>query len=204
MIRRNVLAGGSASKYPADNFFPTVAAWKAEFLGFDVSDYHLLPTSAYVGVGTDGRNLGADVDGVMAQAANALSGDDRMPPGTSQVRVTTSGLPDAMFNQAYAQTLACSGGSAPCAWMLVDASLPSGMTFDAAAAVVSGTPSAVETGTLTVMASRSDVTSQQQHHHADADRRCAAIRFLIAARTRKDKWDRRTRLRRPSVALSAP
>lgn len=152
VIRRNVLAGGSSSKYPTDNFFPTVAAWKAEFVNYDLPDYHLLSTSVDVGIGTDGRNLGADVDAVMSQAANALSGDNRLAPGIIPVRITTSTLPDAVFHEAYSQSLACAGGSMPCAWSLVDASLPAGLAFDSASGAVAGTPTDVQTGTVTVLA----------------------------------------------------
>jgi hypothetical protein len=76
-VTRNVLAGGSASKYPAGNFFPTVAAWQADFANFVNGDYHLLPTSAYKKAATDGTDLGASIDLVSSEAAIALSGDNR-------------------------------------------------------------------------------------------------------------------------------
>ena len=52
----------------------------------------------------------------------------------------------------YAQTLACSGGTFGCAWQIVDAELPAGIGFDPVAAVVMGTPTAVESGSITVQA----------------------------------------------------
>src|SRR5262249_12724457 len=39
-VLANVLAGGSASKYPAGNFFPAVAAWQATFVNYAAGDYH--------------------------------------------------------------------------------------------------------------------------------------------------------------------
>jgi len=57
-----------------------------------------------------------------------------------------------MLNQYYAQSLACSAGSTPCAWQLVESTLPAGVSFDPVAGVVLGTPSRVETGLVTVSA----------------------------------------------------
>jgi hypothetical protein len=151
-IRRNVLAGGSASKYPADNFFPTVATWKAGFVNFDGGDYHLLVPNVYAGAGTDGADLGANVETVSSEAAKALSGDNRTAQPINSVRITTASLPNAVAYQSYAQSLSCSGGNAPCAWQLVTSALPAGLSFDAAAGVVLGTPTAVQTGNVTVTA----------------------------------------------------
>jgi len=153
VIGRNVLAGGSASKYPADNFFPTVTAWKAGFTAFDSSDYHLLSSSGYLGAGTDGADLGANIDAVNAHAANAISGDNRLPPGASHVQITTTSLPNGQLNVPYSQVLGCSGSTSVCVWTAVAATLPSGLTFDPSIAIISGTANAVETGMLTVTVS---------------------------------------------------
>jgi hypothetical protein len=58
VVRRNVLAGGSASRYPADNFFPTVTTFMANFQDPTNRDYRLIGTSPYLGAGTDGQDLG--------------------------------------------------------------------------------------------------------------------------------------------------
>src|SRR6185503_1820887 len=34
VVRANVLAGGNASKYPAGNFFPSMAVWPGNFLNY--------------------------------------------------------------------------------------------------------------------------------------------------------------------------
>jgi hypothetical protein len=75
LVTRNVLAGGSASKYPAGNYFPSTAAWQAEFADYAGGDYHLEPTSAFKNAGTDGADLGANIDEVNAAVASAISGD---------------------------------------------------------------------------------------------------------------------------------
>jgi len=152
IVSRNVLAGGSASKYPTGNFFPTTAAWPTLFAGYTTGDYHLAPSSVYKNAGTDGDDLGADIDAINAQTASALSGDNTVPPGVNPVRILTTSLDNAVFNQPYAQSLVCSGGTGACAWSMGDASLPAGLMFDPLAAVVTGTPTAVQTGTITVNA----------------------------------------------------
>jgi hypothetical protein len=60
----NVLAGGTGSAYPAGNFFPSVTTWKAGFVDYTGGDYRLLPTSPYKLRGTDGKDLGADIDAI--------------------------------------------------------------------------------------------------------------------------------------------
>jgi len=150
IVSRNVLAGGSASKYPTGNFFPTTAAWPSLFVGYTAGDYHLAPSSGYLSAGTDGDGLGADIDAINAQTASALSGDNTVPPGVSPVRILTTSLDDAVLNQPYAQSLVCTGGMSACAWSVRDASLPAGLMFDPVAAALTGTPTAVQTGTITV------------------------------------------------------
>jgi putative Ig domain-containing protein len=152
VVDGNVLAGGTASKYPTGNFFPTTAAWQAGFVDYAGGDYHLLAASGLKGAGTDGKDPGADIDLVAQQTANAVSGDNSVTAGTSHVQITTTILPDGMVNQAYAQTLTCTGGSSRCAWQVVDSRLPAGINFDPLAAVLIGTPTSVETGSMTVEA----------------------------------------------------
>ena len=153
IVRGNALAGGAASKYPAGNFFPTVAAWPSLFTGYAVGDYHLAASSGLINAGTDGKDVGANVEIINAQSAVALSGDDRMPPGAIPIVITPSTLPNAVLNQPYAQSLTCNEGRLACTWTVRDASLPAGLAFDAVAGLVFGTPTAVQTGTLTVDAS---------------------------------------------------
>src|SRR5204863_9988771 len=90
VVGANVLAGGTASRYPTGNYFPAVASWQGNFVNYAGGDYHLAATSAYKNAGTDGTDLGADIDGVTAQAANALSGDNRQAATALQVRILTT------------------------------------------------------------------------------------------------------------------
>jgi len=61
------------SKWPAGNYFPVNAA-AVQFVNFNNGvggDYHLLPSSPYKNAGPDGKDLGADVDAILAATANA-------------------------------------------------------------------------------------------------------------------------------------
>jgi hypothetical protein len=61
-IAGNVLAGGRASRYPAGNFFPSVAQWLADFVDAAQSNYRLGPRSPYRKAARDGTDLGANID----------------------------------------------------------------------------------------------------------------------------------------------
>jgi PKD repeat protein len=76
-VVRNVMAGGSASKYPADNLFPSVAALMGEFAD---ASYRLRSTSPYKFAGTDGADLGADIERLTELTTLALSGGDSTVP----------------------------------------------------------------------------------------------------------------------------
>jgi hypothetical protein len=60
-----------AAKWPSGNFFPmaTTAIQFVNHNGGNGGDYHLRSSSPYKGMGTDGRDLGADADAVGAATA---------------------------------------------------------------------------------------------------------------------------------------
>jgi hypothetical protein len=60
-MRRNVLAGGTASKYPSDNFFPPTAEFLRNFVSASAGDYRLASSSPYNNAGTDGTDVGVNV-----------------------------------------------------------------------------------------------------------------------------------------------
>jgi hypothetical protein len=79
VVRDNVLAAGSASAYPAGNFFPSVTNWQAEFADYASGDYRLRESSLYVAVGTDGADLGMDLAKISAALAGRLAGTNDPP-----------------------------------------------------------------------------------------------------------------------------
>ena len=64
-------SSASAATWPSRNFFPAAAA-AVQFVNYNGGnggDYHLQPSSPYKGLGTDGKDLGADVDAVESATA---------------------------------------------------------------------------------------------------------------------------------------
>jgi hypothetical protein len=61
-IRRNVLAGGRADRYPPDNDFPELPEFFEQFEDPEAADYRLKRRSRFRGAGTDGGPIGADID----------------------------------------------------------------------------------------------------------------------------------------------
>jgi len=68
---KNVLAGASPSQYPAGNFFPR----SLEDVGFvdrAAGDYRLAASSPYKNAGTDGKDIGADIDALRRSSTFSL------------------------------------------------------------------------------------------------------------------------------------
>ena len=61
VIAYNVLAGGRATAYPADNLFPSVDELRRQFVNAAAHDYRLVPRSVWLHAADDGRALGADL-----------------------------------------------------------------------------------------------------------------------------------------------
>jgi hypothetical protein len=77
----NAIVGAAGRLYPPDNFWPPTV----EDVGFadaGAGDYRLAADSPYRGAGTDGRDVGADLEALNAAIAEALSGRrTSRPPG---------------------------------------------------------------------------------------------------------------------------
>lgn len=58
-VTANVIADGAAARYPAGNFFPSLAQFKSQFRSFASGDYRLVANSPWLHAGTDGDALGA-------------------------------------------------------------------------------------------------------------------------------------------------
>jgi PKD repeat protein len=88
-FRRNVLAGGNASSYPSDNFFPSVTDFLAQFVNYSGGDFRLASSSPYLLKGTDGKNIGADIGAITA----ALGGGTAAEPSTNAAPTASAGGP---------------------------------------------------------------------------------------------------------------
>jgi hypothetical protein len=73
VFARNVLPGGDPLGYPPDNSFPAALA-QVGFADFAGGDYRLGASSPYKDAGTDGRDIGADIDELLVATATAVSG----------------------------------------------------------------------------------------------------------------------------------
>ncbi|MDA8080866.1 MAG: putative Ig domain-containing protein [Actinomycetota bacterium] len=72
------------------------------------------------------------------------------PSPANQLMILTSTLPPGVTNQPYSATLRASGGIAPYSWTLRSGTLPKGLTLNASAGVISGTPLSASVNPLTV------------------------------------------------------
>ncbi len=69
--------GVTPAYYPAGNFFPP--DWPTvQFVDFAGGDYHLQPTSPYHNAGTDGKDVGTNIDAVEAATATAEPSSTRV------------------------------------------------------------------------------------------------------------------------------
>ena len=68
IVRRNVIVGGHAGSYPADNFFPGSVDGVA-FANRPEGRHRLGPASPYRRAGTDGHDIGVDFEALMGALA---------------------------------------------------------------------------------------------------------------------------------------
>ncbi|HXW05851.1 MAG TPA: right-handed parallel beta-helix repeat-containing protein [Vicinamibacterales bacterium] len=73
-VRRNVVAGAPASRYPPDNFYPAVDEFFGQFVSPARGNYRLRPGSRFRTAATDGTMIGADIDAIMRRVARARTG----------------------------------------------------------------------------------------------------------------------------------
>ncbi|MGH9851754.1 MAG: hypothetical protein ACREBD_18110, partial [Blastocatellia bacterium] len=61
IFKKNVMVGGPSDSYPADNFFPATLD-SVKFVNTASGNFRLEATSPYKNAGTDGKDLGCDMD----------------------------------------------------------------------------------------------------------------------------------------------
>jgi hypothetical protein len=114
--------------------FPMGSAFVSQFVNYNgpagqagyLGDYHLASSSPYINQGTDGANIGANVDKILLMTANVRS-DTTYPSAT----ITTFSLPNATVGTPYSQQLAGTGASDMRVWTLASgSSLPTWLTLD--------------------------------------------------------------------------
>jgi hypothetical protein len=98
----NALVAGRSTDYPAGNFFPP-SITDVGFVDAPGGHYALAPSSPYRGAGTDGQDLGADVDALDAATAGVIDGGGGVTPSADLVVIAlgtppTSAAPGGSFS----------------------------------------------------------------------------------------------------------
>jgi PKD repeat protein len=88
LFTNNVLVGGPAAAYPANNFFPPLMSLVG-FVDFAGGNYRLAETSLYRHAATDGADIGVNVDALQAVIGGGSSGNQ--PPQVSIAATPVSG-----------------------------------------------------------------------------------------------------------------
>ena len=129
--------------------FPDGAAFTGQFVNYNngyLGDYHLALTSPYHNAGTDGKDIGADINAVIAKTSGV-----RAATTYPALSVTTAALPNGTVGAAYSQTLAASSGASPFKmWTLLSGALPAGLNTLDTDGTLSGTPTAAGMFAFTV------------------------------------------------------
>lgn len=142
-VEFNIL--GSALKFDWCNTFNPVMLGLAFVLGFSERFF-------------DGilDQLNRKVEQTAAPSSSAPS----TPSAVPLTIVTAAVLPEGKVGQAYAQTLAASGGTSPYKWSLVTGTLPAGLSITSAGQVA-GTPTAKGTAKFTLQVSDAAAKTQK-------------------------------------------
>ena len=85
IVRGNWLQGGTASRYPAGNYFSGTFA--TEFVSAATADYRPSVTSVLLRAATDGTNIGADMSRLLPETAHVMEGVLIPPPVPTGFRI---------------------------------------------------------------------------------------------------------------------
>jgi hypothetical protein len=91
------------------------------------------------------------------------------------IQIVNTSLPDGTAGAAYTATVTALGGTAPLTWTLSLGALPAGLTLSAATGVISGTPTAAGTSTITLT-----VTDSTTPLPAKTDSQILTIKIIAA------------------------
>ena len=132
--------------------FPSGTAFTSLFVNYNspsgqpgyLGDYHLAANSPYAGAGTDGKDIGANIDAIATLTAGVRSNTSY-----TAASITTTSLPNATVGTSYSQQLAGTSASDFQIWHVTGGSLPPGIALSLAG-TLSGTPTVAGTSSFTV------------------------------------------------------
>ena len=119
--------------------------------------------TAVATVNSSGIATGASAGTTTITAAiGAVAGGAQLTVQAVPLVVTTTSLPAATLNLAYAATLSAIGGTPPYAWSVAVGSLPPGLSLNAGTGAISGTPTASGSYPFTVRVTDAAAASASQ------------------------------------------
>jgi hypothetical protein len=86
-----------------------------------------------------------DAAGLSDVQALSITVNSPAPP-----RITTSSLPAGRVGEPYSEPVQATGGTGARTWIIVEGSLPAGLTLDPTTGLISGTPTVADTSSFTV------------------------------------------------------
>ncbi|MBM2814126.1 MAG: hypothetical protein HW421_888 [Ignavibacteria bacterium] len=92
VITKNAVIGGSATGYPPGNYFPANTT-VVGFVNYSGSDYHLNSSSPYKGLGTEGKDLGADIDSIAIAGTYKCDEQNSITELNAEIDVILSPVP---------------------------------------------------------------------------------------------------------------
>jgi uncharacterized repeat protein (TIGR01451 family) len=132
VFARSLMADGPPNLYPPGNFFPPAL----EYVGFiDLSggNYRLAAGSPYKGAGTDGRDIGADIDQLQAAIGAAVTSTDLM---VVNIASPTSAVAGSEITYSISVT---NNGLVEASNIILSDNMPSTVTFVTCSATSGGT-----------------------------------------------------------------
>ena len=130
VFARNVMTGGPANLYPPGSFFPA-GLENVGFIDLSGGNYRLAAGSPYKGAGTDGRDVGADIDQLQAAIGAAASTDLMVVNSASP----TSAVPGSPITYSISVT---NNGPIEASSIILSDSLPPTLTFVTCSATSGG------------------------------------------------------------------
>jgi hypothetical protein len=101
IVARNTIGGASSSRYPANNLYPTVAQWLADFIGAASGDYQLLSGSESKGAATDGTDTGVNFTTLNSAQSGTSSSDGGGSASSTPYTGTRIALPGRLEAENY-------------------------------------------------------------------------------------------------------
>jgi|GEM_PF-1780856 len=150
--------GGEGVAFSPDSTYVAVAHLSSPYIAIykrDGDSFTRLPDPAELPA-LHGQDVAFSHDSAHMAVAHAFSPfvsiyKSTAPP-VSDLKVTTTELPDGQVGEAYQATLEASGGTEPYIWGIIDGVLPPGLGLETGAGVISGTPTEAGAFDFTVRA----------------------------------------------------